>query len=129
VSKEEKRKQLGMDPGTASHRLVKDILWSYIVKCEDNFCHHCGAELSRDDFSIEHVIPWLHSEDPVKLFFDIDNISFSHLSCNISKARRPTKKYESESERLKAKWKRRYWSKPKSVRQQKRREKYLRTGT
>ena len=37
--------------------------------------------------SIDHKTPWLHSEDPRGLFFDIDNIAFSHKSCNYSAAR------------------------------------------
>lgn len=36
---------------------------------------------------IEHKIPWLDSDKPKELFFDLENIGFSHLSCNI-KARR-----------------------------------------
>lgn len=83
-----KKEQLGMNPSTASHRLVKDLLWSYIVKCGDNLCHHCGEALSRDDFSIEHIEPWLDSEDPFRLFFDLGNISYSHRSCNYSAARK-----------------------------------------
>ena len=127
MSKETKKKQLGMDPGTASNRLVKDILWNYIVKNEENFCFHCGAELERNNFSIEHKVPWLHSEDPLHLFFDLENISYSHKSCNSSAGRR-FKIYESERERRRVQSKRRYWSKPEEVRKQRRREQYLRTG-
>lgn len=44
--------------------------------------------MSRETFSIEHKIPWLDSEDPTGLFFNLDNISFSHKSCNYE-AKRP----------------------------------------
>ena len=44
--------------------------------------------MTRETFSIEHLKPWLDSNDPVGLYFDLDNISFSHLSCNISDARK-----------------------------------------
>ena len=128
MGKQEKQKQLGMNPSTASQRLLKDILWSYVVKSGDDYCYVCKERMLREDFSIEHKEPWLHSDDPVGLFFDIDNISYSHKSCNYSNARKPNKVYENEQDRLKAKSKRKYWSTSQEVRKQKRREKYLRTG-
>jgi hypothetical protein len=127
--KDTKKAQLGMDPGTASNRLVKDILWNYIVKSEEDTCYRCKQKLDRDNFSIEHIEPWLHSEDPLDLFFNLENIAYSHKSCNYAAARKPHKIYESEAERLKAKYKRKYWSKSPEVRKQRRREQYLRTGT
>ncbi len=81
--------QLGMDYGTASNRLIKDILFSFI-KRSGLRCYHCDGELTRETFSIEHKVPWLDSKTPAKLFFDLENISFSHRSCNIAAARRPT---------------------------------------
>ena len=89
--KKEKKRQLGMDAGTASNRLVKDLLWNFIVQSGEGYCHHCGEPMTRKTFSIEHIEPWLHSKDPRGLFFSIDNISFSHRSCNFSAARRPNK--------------------------------------
>jgi hypothetical protein len=84
-----KTKQLGMPIGTASNKLRKSILWKYIVLSGDNFCFQCGSEIiSQDDLSIEHKIPWLHSKDPLSLFMDLDNIAFSHLSCNVGAARK-----------------------------------------
>ena len=115
-----------MNPSTASNRLVKDILYDFVVKANHR-CFHCGEELSRDTFSIEHKIPWLHSEDPLELFFDLGNIAFSHLRCNIGAARQPNKKYFSEEERVEAAnrlSRARYVHSP-----EKRREKYLRLGT
>lgn len=44
--------------------------------------------MDRDTFSIEHKEAWLDSEDPVGMYFDLDNISFSHHSCNVRAARR-----------------------------------------
>lgn len=82
-----KAKQLGMNPSTASHRLVKDILWSLIVKTDQDSCCKCETKMERDNFSIEHLTPWLHSDNPAQLYFDLDNISFSHLRCNISDSR------------------------------------------
>lgn len=37
-----------------------------------------------DELSIEHKEPWENSDNPKELFFNLDNISFSHLKCNIS---------------------------------------------
>lgn len=86
--KKERSEQLGMDVGKANHKLVKDILWNFAVKLDMNKCFQCGEEMTRETFSIEHKIPWLHSDNPSDLFFDIDNISFSHLKCNIGAARK-----------------------------------------
>lgn len=85
---DKKAVQLGMNPSTASNRLVKDILFSLIVETKRDYCHVCGDKILRNDFSIEHKIPWLDSEDPQKLFFDLDNIAFSHLKCNIASSRK-----------------------------------------
>ena len=87
--KKEKTKQLGIDPGTASNRLKKNLLFEFAKKLDMHWCYQCGAEIEDcDDFTIEHKTPWLHSEDPRGLFFDIDNIAFSHKSCNYSAARK-----------------------------------------
>jgi hypothetical protein len=77
-----KHEQLGMNPSTASHRLVKDILYRLVIESGEK-CFRCGEELTRDTFSIEHKVSWLHSSDPVNLFFDQSNIAFSHLKCNV----------------------------------------------
>lgn len=84
---DKKKMQLGMNPSTASGRLVKDILWKLIVETGQDKCCKCGFPMHRDTYSIEHVVPWLDSEDPVGLYFDLENISFSHLRCNIGDTR------------------------------------------
>lgn len=86
-TKSKKRNQLGMNPSTASSRLVKDILFNFIDQQGIN-CYHCNSPMTREDFSIEHKTPWLDSENPKELYFDLDNISFSHLLCNTGAARR-----------------------------------------
>ncbi len=91
---EKKKIQLGMNPSTASGRLVKDLLWDLIKKTDQYHCCKCGLEMSRDSFSIKHIIPWLDSDDPVKLFFDLENIYFSHHSCNVSDRRTNVKECE-----------------------------------
>lgn len=85
---DKKKKQLGMNPSTASGRLVKDLLWSFIQRTSQDKCCKCFEPMSRETFSIEHLTPWMDSDDPLSLYFDIDNIGFSHLRCNIIDARR-----------------------------------------
>lgn len=80
--------QLGMNPSTASARLLKDILFKFVFETGSDKCFHCGEPITRETLSIEHKTPWLDSEDPQGLFFDLENIAFSHLSCNSSAARK-----------------------------------------
>lgn len=55
-------------------------------------CFRCGKEITKpEELSVEHKISWMNSDNPKDLFFDLKNISFSHLSCNISAASKPTK--------------------------------------
>lgn len=119
-----------MSYGKASHTLVKDLLFSFICKTEHS-CFRCGLPLTRDTFSIDHIEPWLDSEDPVKSFFDLGNISFSHISCNSKAARRPHRIYNDLEEARSARnesQKRRRKLVPIEVRKQKRKEKYLNKG-
>lgn len=60
-----------------------------LKKLKLNFCHQCGSEIESEvELSIEHKVPWQDSDNPVKNFFDLDNIGFSHLRCNVGAARR-----------------------------------------
>ena len=82
-SNKKKAEQLGMAYGTAAHRLRKAIMWKYVCEAGDNICFQCKEEIKRiDDLSVEHKKPWLDSNDPIKLYFDLNNVTFSHLSCN-----------------------------------------------
>lgn len=84
-----KKLQLGEDPGTASHKLKKRIMFHYVKLAGDNICHQCGKEIIIiDEFSIEHKIPWLDSESPKEFFNSLENIVFSHLKCNITASRK-----------------------------------------
>lgn len=84
-----KAEQLGMPIGTASGKLRKSLFFEFLKRLNLHYCFQCGSEIcSEDELSIEHKIPYLDSENPVKLFFDLDNIAFSHLSCNCGASRR-----------------------------------------
>ncbi len=91
-SNEKKSKQLGMPHGTASGKLRKQIMFSLIQVCGMDDCHQCGYKIeSVETLSIDHKVPWLDSGDPVGLFFNLDNIAFSHINCNIRAGRRTIK--------------------------------------
>uniref|UniRef100_A0A6M3L0M9 Putative HNH homing endonuclease n=1 Tax=viral metagenome TaxID=1070528 RepID=A0A6M3L0M9_9ZZZZ len=86
MSNEEKSKQLGMPFGTASGKLRKMVLFELLQKHDENYCYRCGEIIENcDDLSIEHKKAWLHND--VRLFWDLTNIAFSHLNCNILERR------------------------------------------
>jgi hypothetical protein len=77
---------LGMPHGTARNRLVKRLLFRFISLLKLDTCFVCGKELTLDTFSIEHKQPWLY--ESTDLFWDLDNIAFSHKKCNRQRSRR-----------------------------------------
>jgi hypothetical protein len=78
--------QLKMPFGTANGRLRKMILFNLLCRLNENVCFVCHKKIqSVDLLSIEHKIPWLGND--TKLFWDLENIAFSHLSCNIKNKR------------------------------------------
>ncbi|EEB61296.1 hypothetical protein PSPTOT1_3791 [Pseudomonas syringae pv. tomato T1] len=81
-----KAAQLGMNPGTASNRLVKDILFKFVSDAGE-VCFQCEMPMTRQNFTIEHKVPWLDSKDPKALYFDLQNIAFSHHKCNVAERR------------------------------------------
>lgn len=73
--------QLGMPIGTAQNRLKKMILFKLIIECGYDICYRCGEKIENiKDFSIEHKEPWYQRD--TDLFWDLDNIAFSHMKCN-----------------------------------------------
>lgn len=68
---------LGMNFSTASHHLRKNILFNLSILSHNDKCFRCSYKIKYvNEFSVEHKIPWLHSENPRKLYFDLDNIAF-----------------------------------------------------
>jgi hypothetical protein len=128
-AKKKKSEQLGMDDSTASHKLRKLILFSLVQQTEQDVCYRCRTKIETvEDISIEHKMPWLDSSDPINVFFDLNNIAFSHLKCNIANRRKPNKKYFSDDELKEANQARWRNSKRKNYNSESRRVKYLRTG-
>lgn len=122
-----KHQQLGINPGTASGRLVKDLLFQFVIS-SGHVCFRCGLPMSRADFSIEHVDPWLDSNDPAGKFFDLSNIAYSHKSCNSSSRRTPEKIYFTEEEKRQAQLRYQRESNARNYTTERRRAQYARTG-
>jgi len=85
MSNERKAKLLGQPFGTASNKLRKSILFMLLQETNKDICYRCGEKITDiNKLSIEHIENWMSAENPVESFFDLENISFSHLSCNSS---------------------------------------------
>lgn len=85
----ERERQLGMKSGTAQHRLRVMVMFWLAQKCNLDRCFRCGDTItSADDFSIDHRKPWLHIG--TELFWDLNNIAFSHKRCNYKEKRNNT---------------------------------------
>ena len=76
-----KDEQLGMDHTTAGHRLRKMLLFEFAKRLGLDKCFRCRKQLTIDDFTIDHKEPWL--DVGPELFWDVNNIAFSHSKCNI----------------------------------------------
>jgi hypothetical protein len=86
MSNEKKTQQLGMSFSKASGRLKKMYLLRLLQRLGEDDCFRCGGKIENvDDLSIEHKEPWLDRD--VALFWDLENIAHSHLSCNSSAGR------------------------------------------
>jgi HNH endonuclease len=89
TNKKKSKEQLGMPYSTAYLRLQKRILFFLAKECDRLNCFRCGKEIETiEDFSIDHKEPWLDKSP--ELFFDVNNIAFSHLICNMKAGRKPT---------------------------------------
>lgn len=83
MSNNKKTEQLGMPFGTASARLKKMILFNFLQRLGEDICYRCNKKIEQvEDLSIEHKKSWLNVSSD--LFWDLNNIAFSHLVCNSS---------------------------------------------
>ncbi len=86
-----KAEQLGQALSTAHNKLRKYIIFDMMFALGRDNCHQCGEAIKTvEELSIEHIIPWLDSDDPKGLYFDLSNIAFSHITCNVNTSRRNT---------------------------------------
>jgi hypothetical protein len=94
-----KAAQLGMPLGTAQARLLKQLLFKMAQELGRDVCFQCGEKInSVDEFSIEHKQPWLNVS--AALYWDLNNIAFSHRVCNIRAARRDVPKLREQLNRI-----------------------------
>jgi hypothetical protein len=76
---------LGMPFGTACHKLRKLVLFNLAQKLSENVCFRCRKEiLTVEDFTIDHKEAWRNKG--AQLFWDLNNIAFSHSYCNLPTA-------------------------------------------
>jgi hypothetical protein len=78
---EKRAVQLGMSFGKARNILINMIFLNLAKKCGESACFKCGKEISfANEISIEHKKRWLDVSPD--LFWDLENIAFSHRKCN-----------------------------------------------
>ena len=75
--------KLGMPHGTAAARLRKALMFKVAGLLGLLTCFRCERQIeTAAELSVEHKDSWELAADPAKAFFDLDNVAFSHLSCN-----------------------------------------------
>ena len=99
-SNKKKDMLLGMPHGTANGQLKKSLIFKLAGMVQLLTCHKCGKLIEKqEDLSIEHKNAWQQASNPKEAFFDLENIAFSHLSCNISSGCRPNRIINPEGKR------------------------------
>ena len=79
-----KSDKLGVPFGTASNRLHKQLLFKLVSDLNLNICFRCSLPIqTANTLTIDHKIDWLNSPNPQELFWSLDNIAFSHKTCNV----------------------------------------------
>ena len=79
---------LGMPYGTAGNRLRKLIMFYLLQRHGENVCFKCEKPIETvEELSIEHIRPW--QLGGAHLFWDMENIAFSHLRCNRQSVSKP----------------------------------------
>ncbi len=82
---------LGMPLGTASAQLKKLVVFDLVKRLELDNCYRCGKLIEvAEELDFDHKEPWRGVS--AELFWDLDNIAFSHHKCNIAAGRKPLKK-------------------------------------
>lgn len=88
MSNKKKSQQLGMAHGTAVYHLKKMVMFSLLQETGKDACYQCGEKIKDiDNLSLEHKVPWLDSDNPKELFYNLSNIAFSHTICNYAAKR------------------------------------------
>lgn len=84
MSKYSRRKQqLGINHSAAVRQLDRMLIFMLLQELERDTCFVCELKIeTREELSIEHKLPWENQDRAAELFFDLDNIAFSHIRCN-----------------------------------------------
>lgn len=99
IKSERQRRLLGVSFGSACNKLRKLLLFKLATDAGRTMCHRCGEQIATlDEFSIEHKASWERAADPLVAFFNLENIAFSHLTCNVGAASKPHKRFNSRKE-------------------------------
>ncbi len=97
-----------MNYSTATHQLKKKLMLKLAKQCGMSYCYRCGKEIeTAEDLSVDHKESWLNSENPVKMFWDVDNLAFSHRTCNSDASHRRLE--NRGATKLRKKFQSRYW--------------------
>lgn len=73
--------QLGMPHTSALQKLRKMLLFKFLKELGYDKCFKCSESITKiDELSIEHIKPWENVS--VELYWDLNNIAFSHVRCN-----------------------------------------------
>ncbi len=84
--------------GTACARLKKNVFFDLVKKVSLSRCFRCGKFIeTAEELSIDHKVDWMGSD--ISLFWDIENIAFSHRKCNKPRVERMRKPLGPNGER------------------------------
>ena len=104
MSESNRRKDalLGEPHGTANGKLRKALLFKYVQIAGHDVCYRCARRIADvSEFSVEHKVAWQRAADARKAFFDLEDIAFSHLRCNVGIAN-SEREYRRQEHGLKA---------------------------
>ena len=74
---------LGMTFPTAQSRMQKALLFKLAGDVVS--CYRCKQPITDIvEFSIDHKESWQKAQDPIEAFFNLENVTFSHIKCNMS---------------------------------------------
>jgi hypothetical protein len=73
---------LGMPFNKASRDLWRVVILGLLHDTGRDYCYRCERRISDPkEISIEHKVPWESTQRP-ELFWDLNNVAFSHKKCN-----------------------------------------------
>ena len=91
--------ELGIPFTTACARLRRNILFDLIKKVNLDVCFRCGKVIETpEELGIDHKEAWIGVD--TKLFWDLNNVTFSHIKCNNSSEKYLKRKMEDGCEPL-----------------------------